>query len=730
LSEKNFVPYLLFLAGIIQVVVWFFVLFDVPIARQVVGFAYLTFVPGITLFCSFGERLQNRFTIGETIVLSAGLSFALIILTGLFLSIIPFAAIKPLSTYILLITLSIITSAIWFFAYFKFRKSGVKTFFYKEISLTSIFKKISLTSSLTAIALLVIAAIGIFGTAIASIYQNNLFLMLTIIFDSILVLLVACWRRFSSPKWLFIILLVISVSLISFVNSFTTTSFIVGSDIHSEFYAFRITADSGRWIANYPSNDPIILKAFASLGVTILPASYYNIAGIEATLLFKILYPIIAVFIILGVYQLLRTQIDEKSAFLASFFFIIISVSYGWGPAKQIVAELFYVLLFLILLKKDLPPIYRNLLLIVFGISLVVTHYSLSYIFMFTLFCWWIAQHFFKKGSNKIHLGFVVLFFTLAFSWYLFVSNGVSYNDLLNNFTNIGQNFFTDFFNFSERGDKIVSAVGGSVASSSLHEVGRYFFYLSEFAFVLGFLILLYALVRKKQKLPFSFEFIVLILINILTLGLAVIIPNLAGSFLVERFYQIGLIILSPLYLLGILFIFEKIPLKGFFKKEKLALVYTLFAILILIPNFIFNIGFVYEAAHDESWSMPLSYDRMKVDQWSYIYTYTLTKTEVSGAVWLSSQQKDTNLTIYADYISQRQVLLSYGLIDVNKVIYFQGPLDSVGNNYVYLKHINTVLNTISTGISYTNTSVLSNALNNCDVIYSTGDCVVYKGVQ
>ena len=80
---------------------------DIPVFRQVVGFIFLTFVPGILILRIL--RVHN-ISISEGLVYLVGLSVAFIMFLGFFMNMLyPFFGIsKPISVYPLIITISVV----------------------------------------------------------------------------------------------------------------------------------------------------------------------------------------------------------------------------------------------------------------------------------------------------------------------------------------------------------------------------------------------------------------------------------------------------------------------------------------------------------------------------------------------------------------------------------------------------------------------------------------------
>ena len=100
-KPRNFLLALLFLQFIVYVTVFF----DVPIARQVIGFIYLTFVPGFVILKLL--KLDELDGV-DTFLFSVGLSVAFLMLAGLFINefYILFGFSRPLSIRSLMIIIN------------------------------------------------------------------------------------------------------------------------------------------------------------------------------------------------------------------------------------------------------------------------------------------------------------------------------------------------------------------------------------------------------------------------------------------------------------------------------------------------------------------------------------------------------------------------------------------------------------------------------------------------
>ena len=92
------------------------------------------------------------------------------------------------------------------------------------------------------------------------------------------------------------------------------------------------------------------------LSITVLPTVYSNMLGMDPTWVYKIIYPLIFALVPVGLYALWQPYIGKKFAFLAAFLFMAQSTFFTEMTAlnRQMIGELFFVLLLLVLLNKKI----------------------------------------------------------------------------------------------------------------------------------------------------------------------------------------------------------------------------------------------------------------------------------------------------------------------------------------------------------------------------------------
>jgi uncharacterized membrane protein len=671
-----------------------------PIIRQVLGFLYLTFVPGIVLLKILKLEKLN---LAEAISLSTGLSIAFLMFFGLLINeLLPLTGIlKPLSPEILIISLNLPITLICLAWYFKEKPV-------KNTQLQLSFLDLAVLLTLSCLPILSIA-----GSAQMNVDGNNSLLLLTTILIPISAIAVLALRKKFSLDVLPIALLIIYIAVL--LTTWLTTNYIIGYDSHSEFYAFQTTKNASIWnpVKSFEAERD---KSLDTLSVTVLPTIYSNVMNLDATWIFKVIYPLLASFVPLSLYQLWMMHAKKEAAFLGTFLFIIHSLG-GLGSIKEWIATIFYVLLFFTILNDKISSSKKRILFLIFAGALVVSHYSKSYIFMFILIFMWAILFILKKNA-KVTLSMVLAFLCMTFAWNIFTMQATTFEDFVRTLDNIYRNFITDFFNPESRGSDVMMATGLLGPPTYLHLISRLIFHTTVLLIGVGFI----SLTIKFWKKKFNFEYFILVCLNMGLLAMAVIIPNLAESLKMGRIYRTTLIILAPLCFLGceeILANMHRLKIASLQRKCSALMLVS----LILVAHYLFQTELVYEIAKVESYSIPLSRYRMPLLKVSEMLLH---ETDVFGAIWLST--KRCNSLIYTDVASKFNVLTSYGLIDYLR---FRTVTNTTTvtevNSLIYLGYLNTVHEIVVGYSTLWNTSDICPLLDTQNKIYSNGDCAIYK---
>ncbi|MCK4731402.1 MAG: DUF2206 domain-containing protein [Methanophagales archaeon] len=631
----------------IQLAMWGVISLDVsgleiPILRQLIGFVYLTFIPGIIIL-----RILKLHKLGniETLLYTVGLSIAILMFTGLFMnSIYPlFGIIKPISLTPLIITISAIVLVLCVLCYVLDRNFSDPSF----IDIKNVL-------SPPALFLCLIPFLSIFGSYLMNFYQNNILLLFLIIIIAIIVILIG-FDKFI-PKNLYpLAVFVIAISLL--FHRSLISMYIWGWDIHIEYYFSNLVISSA-W------NPAIPNSVNAMLSIAMLAPIYSIVSNIEITWVFKIIYPLLFSLVPVGLYRVFQKQTDDRIAFLSCFFFMSLLTFYGemLALARQEIAELFLVLLILLMVNKDMNKIKRSFLFIVFGISLAVSHYGLSYIYMFGLITAWLllvssenlkmqrlTRNFHSKFSRKneklagnpislkiedrtISSTFVLLFITFTLTWYMYVSSSSTFDTIVEIGNHVASSISTDFLNpEAAQGLSVMLAE----TPSPLHHIHKIINYLNQMFIILGAIVLL----SKHSEMKFEREYVAFSMVSLVLCIAGVSIPFFASSLNMSRLYQITLIFLAPFCVIGGITVFRminrivRVTWTNKTVRSSLKVLSVYFVIFLL-----YQTGFVYGVAEGNFYSISLSstYDYPRFNE-----------QEVLGAEWVCNV-KDRGF-IYTD---------------------------------------------------------------------------------
>jgi len=686
---------------------------DLQAFRSVVGFIYLLFVPGLVIVRLFKFK---ALTTSERVLFVVCLNLAFLMFIGLVVNMIgpAMGLYAPLSMDILVFTFSVILLPLSFFG----DSNGALGIELRRPR-SSYFVLLSV----------VLLLLGFIGIMALNYSGSNFFLLIDIgliaVIFSVGFLKEGLIPSYAAP----LLLLVFAVILLFFVSNDTAiyTNFLTGKgDQWIEYYAFKSTSDASQWISTATSSPstPSLFPTYSMLSVTILPTIFERITGVAGVWVFKLLYPAIVAFMGIGTFVLYRTQTDTKVAFLASFFFLAVSVGKGWGSDKQLVAQLFFAALIFLLLKKGMPRLKRNVLFLIFSFGLVVSHYSLSYLFMIILVAAWVFLAFLdyaRKGSFsidrvKIPLDLVVIYLTIAFSWYTFVNASEALFQIMDTLrtvmSSIGQ-----FFDIQSRGTALIG-LGVVQTPTLLHQVSAGLFFLTEFLIVFGFV---WIFLKDNKNFAFEYRLFAAIAVGIIILNL--VLPRLADTFLMSRFYQTTLIVLAPLAIIGGEVILKRIPKI----KLKRKIIFPILAILIFVPFFLFQTGFAYEVAGIENEAMTLD-----IGRWDNFkrYYYIVDAREVAGATWLSEHTNVLDIILFSDYRAQQSSLTAYGMIGRGQIALLLNATNPIvtHSQFIFLRPVN-VNDGLVDGFDATfNSTKLYPIVGNSSKVYSSGGCEIYLG--
>ncbi|MCJ7632028.1 DUF2206 domain-containing protein [Candidatus Bathyarchaeota archaeon] len=694
---------------VMQVLFVLSTLLDISIIRQFFGFFYLTFIPGYLLLRIFG--ISNISDI-EKVIFSIATSLAFLMFIGLLTDqLLPiFGVDRPLS-FLYLTTVYGISIPI--LAAILYITRGMN----EDVKLPNIASTDLLYFSLPFLCVI--------GVLFSKIQESNILLLLTL---SLIALVFAFnvlkKKEYEEYRYAFIIYV---VSLALLFHWSLISSYITGWDIQTEYNVMKTVQNAAYWNGYETFQNVFYGSYYQMLSITVLPVAYSNTLGMDATWVFKILYPVIFSFVPVAIFKFSKSYIGNRGAFIAAFFFMVQGTYYTemLGLARQMIAEVFLAAFILVVLRNDMNETSKKILLLFFSFGISVSHYSLTYILIFILVAYYILGKLsLARRGDSIRIGIFNISFLISFSflWYIYSSGSASFINLSLFFNNIVANL-GQFFNLGSRGPEVITGLGLGGSGTIWSTINRFLAYITEGMIAIGLLSLY---VRRSAK-NIDRNFVILCLINSILLAACILIPQFAVSLQMSRFYHILLITLSPLLVLGLEFLLGSMPK---IRMKPSAVLFV--SIIIIVPYFLGQTHFLYEVVQGDSWSIPLSKYRMGPRLYAQ-FGYD-GESEVFGAEYLLARSQDVNRIVYSE-LSVYYTLLSYGIISPEKINIVTNATTIASNGIVVFGTLSTKYNIVlrrsvaseRLRSTWNFAEIQKNELSNANKIYSNGGCVIYS---
>ena len=677
------------------------ILLNIPVFRQILGSIFLAFVPGALFLCILKP---DKIGLTEKFVLSVGLSISFIMFIGILINTLYplFGYETPLSLKSLVISFTFAILILAIIAYL----SGGFTFFAKKTDL-----RFDIRDKALVVIPVLFLPLSVLGIHIMNTTDNNAMLMALLFLIPVYVISISIWHSHISEKIYPIIIFLSSTSLVLLMGM--RSNHIIGADVHREYYIFQQTLLYEKWQ---------ILEAStldSCLSISVLPAVYQSFLNINPEYLFKILYPLMFSISPLIIYLISKKYISNTYAFLSSVFFFSQTafLNTALNP-RTTVAILFVALSIMVLLNHSLPESKKRLLLIIFSVSCVVSHYSTTYIFFIILIFSFICtqamhrvityqrrsatikpspsdkQNMTDSNSYTSSLRPSEPYFTLGFLTILFVTIFLWYSQVTGAAFNSGVGFFLksitslqDFFIVESREQSTVLALGFGVEKIGLsRKVGFVFNWLAIIFIAVGVLTTL-GWYRQMVVLPYENAYGLSgflkkrIDIMFLSFGLAcsaimfasIALPLVSNNYGLDRAYLLVTVVLSSFFILGGMNVSKLINVRSRY----------LVVLLVLVPLFLFNTGVVHQL-----FGYPGSITLNSAED-GFDTTY-IRDQETISAKWLKDYAGE-DIKIYADYwggprlISQSGIRVSFSLFPIIE------EKKSLGVAYIYLTHSNVI---------------------------------------
>ncbi|HEY2272750.1 MAG TPA: hypothetical protein VGH30_08245, partial [Jatrophihabitantaceae bacterium] len=165
--------------------------------------------------------------------------------------------------------------------------------------------------------------------------------------------------------------------------------YITGHDIQREFHVFEITYDAQRWNISSFQN-----SYNACLSLTVLPDIYAHLLGMDTAYVFKVIDQAFFAMAPAAVYLISRKQFSRETAILAVLFFVSFPTFFTDLPfiTRQEAGFTFLAVALLVLVCDTWSHVGRVFWFLLFGVAIILTHYSTTYILLITLGAAWLLR--------------------------------------------------------------------------------------------------------------------------------------------------------------------------------------------------------------------------------------------------------------------------------------------------------------------------------------------------
>lgn len=627
------------------------ILLNVPFLRPILAFLFFTVIPGLLILQIMGVNIVHNL---KKLVLSVGLSISFLMFLGLLLNSLYPYLLKPLGLYPLIILSNIFIAILTFVAH----KRDNNWLIIRNINLN-----LDLKDKLSSIIIfpMIFPFMAVLGTHLMNADGNNIILLLLIflipIYIVIMIYLKDRIHNFTYPFSLWMIGLTLLL-----INGLTSYH-VMGRDVHTEFFVFHTTLTHLHWdISKYL--DPYNL----CISITILPTIYQVLMNFNNEYIFKLVFALIGSVIPLITYIIFEKVIGKTYAFYASLLFLFqIFFITLLGAVRQEFAFIFFFLAIFVFFDNEINKNARKILFVIFMLSVILSHYSTSYIAIalltLILFAPFLKSLIVERRLNFTNFEIIIPLFVFIAIWYIFAAQIQ---------VHAANSVVTSTISSSSgvnaapaEGSSLLMAVFGIGLKSTANWISVL---INDLIFALigiGLIAIIWKFKYYTKKIGFQYMFG--IVSSVLLLGSMVIFPFASKLYGAERLFIQVLIFLAPVFVIGVNSIVKVV------KKPNLNHVMFLF---ILISLFICTMNL-----HSHFIGSPHSpyYENSGAARDEYF----IHDEEIVGAKWLRNY-KLNNSKVNADLITK----LGYANISSNSSFLFK---NQTPEGYVFLGYANVV---------------------------------------
>lgn len=667
---------------------------DIPFLRQILCLFVFLFFPGWLIL----KINKDQLSLSEEFVLSIGLSVSYLMFLGLMANwvFLDLGFSRPLSANsimpILIVGIVILVAVLWHrnFELIGNNFNSIKLIFQEPLLFGGILFPI----------------VSVIGAELMNYSDNNSLLLAVYLGMAIYVALLILLRDrepvvYSAASWALGLSLIFMYSLRS--------EHILGYDVYGEYALCLKILDLSYWDANSlrgPLSD--------CLSVVILPPIIKILFNIDCEYVYKIIFALIFSITPIIVFLISSKYIYNKLAFASAFFFMseaTFAMSSQSNP-RTAISLLFFALFIFVLFSENICGMSKAIYEIIFAASIVVSHYSTSYIFVAAIAGSFLFALAITNRTTKncfIRSGIIFISMIMIFVWYAQVSDLNFTNCVFaikSMFLSLGNSFMVES---RHEGTLKVMGVGAKSICDILFSVSHY---IASIMIGLGILYLLHTILNRVVIRDAIFhqldtEYLGMQLVGFLMLVAIIVVPNLSQIYTADRLWTQSMIVLSFPFVIGFCAIFRN-------HRNILNL-----ALVLVLLFYFANANYLVYQINGEPRSLILNSHGQ-----DYAHFF-VRSSEITSVKWLSKEMKQGSI-VYSDFDNGKR--LSFGPKGSNwhSITFFQYKNKIDDNNYLYLSYSNIISGNIFTGINYAPIRDYKELFDCENKIYDNGNSQIY----
>lgn len=660
--------------------------FQVPYLREIVTLLFFNTIPGLLILIIL--RLDKIEFIKKA-VLSVMLSITFLLLVGMLINFLYPLIQRPLSFLPLILSMNVFLMLLLVITFKRNREVTLKDLLNYNISLNNSFLSLLIFPVL-------FPFLAFLGTYFMNISGYNGFLLLLLILIPIYLALILIFRNRIHSATYPISLWMMSMALL-FIHGLTS-NYIMGIDVHSEFYVFQLTVNNFHWDAYG------LFNAYNScLSITVLPTVYTVLTGISGQYVFKFIFALIGSFVPLVAYLVFKRFLNLDKAYLASLLilfqnFFMLSL----GASRQLIALLFFFSAIFILFDTEISGNTKKILIILAVLSVTLSHYATTYVAL-TLIIPILLIPFVKKLIYQRKITFknfdiIIPIFIFIVLWYAFLgqSQFVAGSSSVEAISESGGVTGTDARDASVLA---IFGIGLRNLPNLISVVSNDLIFASIF---IGLIAIILGLRYYNKKMDSGY--VLGILISLTLLILFIIVPMVSKLYGAPRIFLQSLIFIAPLFVIGI----DKLTKLIKIPKMNYLIIFVLLTLLFSTSTYLqyHFIGIPYSAYYESNGTLRNEY---------FIYDQ-----EVVAGKWLNENYINGEKT-YTDAIGSQRLL--FNIDDYNKINDKYFALNkTVSNGYIFLWNTNIRIGQVYVKIeSPRNITKYSRLINGKNLIFDDG---------